>query len=177
MKKLALLFFVMVCFSLALLFAAIAGVYQSAPYTGSPEFEHMKQLAGAWEGTSDMGKAGEKVRVEYHLTAGGSALVETLFPGSAEEMVSIYYDRKGKLTMTHYCMFRNQPRMTLVKADAQMIELVFAKKGNDIDPTEETHMHALRITFIDNDHIIEKWTEFEKGENTGVMTLKLTRVK
>ena len=177
MKKLALLFFVVVCFSLTLVFAAIAGECRSAPYAGSPEFEHMKQLAGAWEGTSDMGKAGEKVRVEYRLTAGGSALVETLFPGSAEEMVSVYYDRKGKLAMTHYCMLRNQPHMTLTKADAQTIELVFAKKGNDIDPAQETHMHAVRIICPDNDHIIEKWTKFEKGKNTGAVTLKLTRVK
>lgn len=178
MRKLALLFFAVICFSLVFVFAAIAGEYQSAPYTGSPEFEHMKQLSGAWEGTlSHMGKAGEKVRVEYRLTAGGSALVETLFPGSAEEMVSVFYDRKGKLVMTHYCMLRNQPHMTLAKADARTIELVFAKKGNDIDPARETHMHAVSITFIDNDHIIKKCTKFEKGENTGEVTLMLARVK
>src|SRR6266480_4580961 len=122
MRKLAPLLIAAVCFSLAGLFVAQAGEYQSTPYTGSAEFERVKQLVGAWEGTSDMGKEGEKVRVEYRLTAGGSALVETLFPGSAEEMVSVYHDRKGKLAMTHYCMLRNQPRMTLAKADAQTIE-------------------------------------------------------
>jgi hypothetical protein len=114
--------------------------------------------------------------VEYHLTAGGSALVETLFPGSPEEMVSVYQDQKGKLAMTHYCMLRNQPRMTLTKADAQTIELVFARKGNDIDPAKEKHMHALLITFTDNDHIVQKWTLFEKGKDKGGVTLKLARV-
>ena len=95
MRKLAPLLIAAVCLSLAGLFVAHAGEYQSAPYSGSKEFERMKQLVGVWEGTSDMGKEGEKVRVEYRLTAGGSALVETLFPGSAEEMVSVYHDRKG----------------------------------------------------------------------------------
>ena len=116
MRKLALLLVATICFSLGGPFAAHAGEPQSAPYTGSAEFERMKQLVGAWEGTSDMGKKGEKVRVEYRLTAGGSALIETLFPGSAEEMVSVYHDRQGKLAMTHYCMLRNQPRMTLAKS-------------------------------------------------------------
>ncbi len=176
MRKLAMLAIVAVCFSCAGLVAADTGESQSAPYTGSKEFERMKQLVGMWEGTSDMGKEGETVRVEYRLTAGGSALVETLFPGGAEEMVSVYHDRKGKLAMTHYCMLRNQPRMTLRKADAQTIELVFDRKGNDIDPGKEKHMHGVRITFMDNDHIIQKWTLYEKGKDKGGVTLKLTRV-
>ncbi len=177
MRKLLFLLIVVVCFSFAGLFVAHAEEYQSAPDTGSAEFERLKQLIGAWEGTSDMGKEGGKVRVEYRLTSGGSALVETLFPGSAEEMVSIYHDRKGKLVMTHYCMLRNQPHMKLAKADAQTIELVFDKKRNDINPTKETHMHAVRITFTDKDHIIERWTKFEKGKDMGAVTLNLTRVK
>ncbi len=178
MRKLSFLLIAVVCFSLAGLFVAHSGEYQSAPYTGSKEFERMKQLVGAWEGTSsEMGKEGGKVRVEYRLTAGGSALVETLFPGSAEEMVSVYHDQKGKLAMTHYCMLRNQPHMTLAKADARTIELVFAKKGNDINPAKELHMHAVAITFTDNDHIIEKWTTFENGKDAGAATFKLARVK
>ena len=151
--------------------------HQMAPYTGSAAFEHLKQLVGVWEGTSDMGKPGEKVRVEYRLTAGGSALVETLFPGSSEEMVSVYTDRNGKLAMTHYCMLRNQPHMALTKADAGTIELVFAKKGNDINPAKEKHMHAVRFTFTDNDHIVQKWTLYDKGKATGGVTLQLARVR
>jgi hypothetical protein len=162
---------------LAGLVVAQAGEYQSAPYTGSAEFERMKQLVGVWEGTSDMGKPGEKVKVEYRLSSGGSALIETLSPGSGEEMVSVYTDPKGKLAMTHYCMLRNQPRMTLAKADAQAIELTFARKGNDINPAKEKHMHGVRITFTDNDHIVQKWTLYDKGKDAGGVTLQLTRVR
>jgi len=177
MRKLTSLLIAVVCSCLAGIFVAHAEDHQSAPYIGSKEFERMKQLVGPWEGTSDMGKEGEKVRVEYRLTAGGSALVETLFPGSPEEMVSVYHDRKGKLAMTHYCMLRNQPHMTLAKADPQTIELVFAGKGNNLDPARENHMHALHITCIDNDHIVQKWTLFEKGKDKGGVTLKLARVR
>jgi hypothetical protein len=177
MNKLVLLLIAAVCLSPAGLFNSHAGESSPAPYSGSAEFERMKQLAGAWEGTSNMGKEGEKVRVEYRLTAGGSALVETLFPGSAEEMVSVYHDQKGKLAMTHYCMLRNQPNMTLRKADARTIELVFSKKGNAINPAKEKHMHAVSITFTDTNHITQKWTMFEKGKNTGEVTLTLARVR
>jgi hypothetical protein len=153
-----------------------AGEYQTAPYKGSPEFERVKQLVGAWEGTSSMVKAGEKVRVEYKLTAGGSALVETLSPGKEGEMVSVYHDQKGKLAMTHYCMLRNRPHMTLVKSDAQSLELVFARKGNDIDPAKEKHMHAVSFFFTDNDHVVQTWTMFDKGKKAEEVAFKLTRV-
>jgi hypothetical protein len=177
MRKMTSLLFAVVCLALAGPIFALAGEHQAAPYTGSGEFERMKQLVGAWEGTSDMGKEGEKVRVEYRLTSGGSALVETLSPGSAEEMVSVYHDRKGKLAMTHYCTLRNRPLMTLAKVDAQSIELVFARKGNDINPAREKHMHAVRITFTDNDHIVQRWTLYDKGKDAGGVTMKLTRVR
>jgi hypothetical protein len=155
-----------------------AGEYQSPPYKGSPEFERVKQLVGSWEGTSSMGKAGDnKARVEYRLTSGDSALVETLTPGNEGEMVSVYYDQKGKLAMTHYCVLRNQPHMTLAKSDAKSIELVFARKGNDINPAKEKHMHAVSFTFTDHDHLVQKWTMFDKGKNTGVVAFTLTRVK
>jgi hypothetical protein len=177
MIKQILLLFIAVFLSLAGLFVVHAGEYQTTSHTNSAEFERIKQLAGVWEGTSSMGKEGEKIRVEYRLTAGGSALVETLFPGSAEEMVSVYHDQKGKLAMTHYCMLRNQPSMTLRKADARTIELVFSKKGNAINPAKEKHMHAVSITFTDTNHITQKWTMFEKGKNTGEVTLTLARVR
>jgi len=177
MRKITLMIYTVLGLFLGGLVVAHAGEHQTVPYTGSAEFDRMKQLVGAWEGTSDMGKAGEKVRVEYRLTAGGSALVETLFPGSGGEMVSVYTDRNGKLAMTHYCSLRNQPRMTLAKADAKTIELVFAKKGNDINPATEKHMHAVHFTFTDNDHIVQKWTMYDKGKDTGGVTMQLTRVR
>ena len=147
-----------------------------SPYSGSKEYEHMKQLVGVWEDTSNMGKEGQPVRVEYRLTAGGSAIVETLFPGTPEEMISVYYDRRGKLSMTHYCMLQNQPSMRLAKAGADTFEFVFAR-GNGINPKKDAHMHALSISFVDKDHIVQNWTLFEEGKQKEVTKLNLTRVR
>ena len=88
MRRIVSLLCTAVCLFLAGPLVTHAGEHQSAPYNGSPEFERVKQLVGTWEGTCDMGKAGEKTRVEYRLMSGGSALVETLSPGNEEEMVS-----------------------------------------------------------------------------------------
>jgi len=67
--------------------------------------------------------------------------------------------------------------MTLAKADAQTIELVFAKKGNVISPAKEMHMHAVSFTFTDNDHIVQKWTMFDKGKKAEEVVFKLMRVR
>ena len=176
MKRIAYILPVFACLLLVGSFVAYAGEGRGAPYSGSKEYERMKQLVGVWEGTSNMGREGERVRVEYRLTAGGSAIVETLFLGTPEEMISVYHDRKGRLSMTHYCMLQNQPSMKLQKAGGDTLAFVFAK-GRGIDPKKDAHMHALTISFVDKDHIVQNWTLFEDGKEKGVTRLNLSRVR
>jgi hypothetical protein len=152
-----------------------AGEPSLGPYSGSKEFERMKGLAGVWEGTSNMPKDGDKVRVEYRLSSGGSSIVETLLPGTPHEMISVYYDNQGKLTMTHYCALRNQPMMDLQKADTQNLYFMFVG-GSNIDPMKDAHMHALTISFVDKNHITQKWTLFVDGKEQGTSVFELSRV-
>jgi hypothetical protein len=154
---------------------AYAGERSNLRYPGSKEFERMKELVGVWEGTSNMPKEGQKVRVEYRLSSGGSSVVETLFPGTPHEMVSVYFDNKGHLTMTHYCALRNQPRMKLQKADAQNLNFMFAG-GTNIDPKKDAYMRSLMITVVDRNHSIEKWTLFEDGKEKEMSVFELSRV-
>ncbi len=175
MKKIIHISVVVACLLLVSLLTAYAGYNGGAPYSGSKEYEHMKQLIGVWEGTSNMSKEGQTARVEYRLTAGGSAVVETLFPGTPEEMISVYYDRKGKLSMTHYCMLQNQPSMKLLKAGTDKFDFIFAG-GSGINPKKDAHMHALTISFVDKDHIVQNWTLFEDDKEKEVTRLNLSRV-
>ena len=106
--------------TLGLVFVALSAAAPASaqmgmePYKGSSEFEQLKQLIGVWEGEMPMkdkgGEAGAKhegmpemmkMRVEYRLTAGGSAIQETFNAGSPMEMVSMYHDRGGNLSITH----------------------------------------------------------------------------
>ena len=152
-----------------------AGEHALGPYSGSKEFERLKGLEGVWEGTSNMSKEGQRVKVEYRLSSGGSSVVDTLFPGTPHEMVSVYFDNKGQLTMTHYCALRNQPTMKLQKADARNLNFMFAG-GTNIDPKKDAYMRSLTITFVDQNRIIEKWTSFKGGKEEETSVFELSRV-
>ena len=78
-------------------------------YKGSPEFERMKTLVGSWKGKADMGQGPMEFAVEYRLVSGGSAIEERIFAGTPKEMVTMYYDDRGKLRLTHFCMLANRP--------------------------------------------------------------------
>ena len=138
--------------------------------------ERIKILAGRWEGTSqeDQG-AVEPAAAEYKVTSGGSVVVETLFPGTPHEMVSVYHDEKGKLAMTHYCMLRNQPVLELSGQDAQTIELT--NQGAGLNSPNEMHMHALSIKWDGPDKITQAWNSQEGGQPKGGVTIALSRVR
>src|SRR4051812_19731243 len=105
---------VSVLFALLILALNLTAGESGAPaYQGSAELAKLKTLAGTWKGTHDMGKGPVEVTVVYRVVAGGSAVEERIFPGTPEEMVTMYYDKQGKLSLTHYCMLHNQPGLLL----------------------------------------------------------------
>ena len=167
-------------FLFSLLGIAMAGEAEKnmelPPYKGSHPFESMKSLAGHWEGAKVSGDKEEPVKVEYKVTSNGSTIVETLFPGTKYEMISVYHEKGGQLTMTHYCSIGNQPQMDLVKADGKDLEFAFSK-SNVIDVAKEGHMHALTITMVDKDHLNHNWTMYKEGKDGGTTALKLARVE
>jgi hypothetical protein len=125
--------------------------------------EKMKKLAGTWLVADKDGKATDQVASIIKVTAGGSAVHETLFPGQAQEMVSVYTVDGPDLIMTHYCVLGNQPRM---KADPNSSEnqIVFQfAGGGNLDPKKDKHMHEATLTFVDDDHIEVKGTGWENG--------------
>lgn len=109
--------------------APSAGEYQmGAPVTHSKDFEKMKELAGVWEGKADMGKGLEQLKVTYELTSAGNAIVERFDAGKPHEMVTVYHDYNGKLTMTHYCSLGNQPHMELRNPGENTMTFVLSEK-------------------------------------------------
>ncbi len=150
--------------------------HESMQYNGSKEFERIKGLAGTWEGTSSMKEKSEKVSVTYLVTSGGSAVIETLFPGTPHEMVSVYDDEDGKLSMTHYCMLKNHPNMKLKSADESTINLDFAG-DSAFDPAKEPHMHSLSIIFKDKNKMVQSWTMYENGKAKETATFSFSRVQ
>jgi hypothetical protein len=115
--------------------------------------EKIKSLVGTWVEADKDGKPTDKVVSVFKLTAGGSAVQETIFPGQPQEMMSVYHLDGGDLVMTHYCVLGNQPRMKAdPKSPANQINWKFAG-GTNLDPAKDTHMHEGTLTFINADHI------------------------
>ncbi len=176
MAKLIPYMIILVLSLFSFLGTAIAEEMELPPYKGSQPFESMKSLAGHWEGAKVSDGKEEPVKVEYKVTSNGSTIVETLFPGTKYEMISVYHEKGGKLSMTHYCSIGNQPQMDLVKAAGKDLEFNFAK-SNEIDVDKEGHMHGLTLTRVDKDHLTHNWTMYKEGKDGGTTTLKLARVE
>ncbi|TDJ53364.1 MAG: hypothetical protein E2O43_01795 [Nitrospina sp.] len=145
-------------------------------YEGSQAFQQMKQLAGHWEGTMDMGKGPEKIKASYRVTSAGSTLVETIFEGTPNEMVTIYHDDKNRrLGLTHYCGLNNRPEMVLIGNSENTLEFDLAGDA-PIDAAHEPHMHALTLTFAGRDEMQQHWTQFADGKKQKVVVISYKRV-
>lgn len=121
--------------------------------TSSAELKRIKALAGRWKSTTSMfGKENEEVFTEYKISAGGSAVVETIFPGTPQEMISVYYDdNNGKLAMTHYCMLRNRPQFTLVESSPKYIKLDVQKVDGQTS-ADTPSMGTTTLRFLDKNN-------------------------
>ncbi len=150
---------------------ALADECKMPPVKTSKELDKLKALAGHWEGNSNEGP----VAVDYKVTSGGTAVVETLFPNTDHEMVSVYHDEDGGLVMTHYCMLGNQPKLALTKATPEHMSFELSKHQTAIHEKTETHMHGMEMSFIEPNTIVEKWSGFEKGRENHSTTFQLKR--
>ena len=179
MKKL-LLFTIAVVSGIVLgPFAAISADNQMmpAPIVHSADFERMKGLVGAWEGKVDMGHGMETLKVTYELTSAGNAILERFAAGQPHEMVTVYHDRSGKLTMTHYCSLGNQPHMELTNPGETTMKFVLSEKEPNLVSLNEMHMHALTITVDGKDNLSHTWTLYDKGVKKSDVSVKLMRTR
>lgn len=143
---------------------------------GSPEFERMKSLVGTWQGRADMGQGPVDMTVTYRLLAQGSVLEERVFAGTPNEMVTMYYDRNGKLALTHYCVFGNRPGMFLKSSDGKTLKFDFDPTCG-INPDKESHMHALTISFVNANTITTSCRAIIDGEEMPEHPTTLKRVE
>jgi hypothetical protein len=154
----------------------LKGDEKEAPKIGSPEFERMKTLVGTWKGKADMGGGPVEMTLQYRLLSGGSVLEERVFAGTPHEMVTMYYDKGGKLALTHYCVLGNRPGMVLKSADDSTIKFDFDETCW-IDVAKESHMHALTIQFDKADTITMSCKAVMNGKEVEEHATTLKKVK
>ena len=147
------------------------------PKAGSPEFERMKTLAGTWTGKADMGQGPVDMTIQYRLIAAGSVLEERIAPGTPHEMVTMYFDKAGKLAMTHYCILGNRPEMALKASDAKSLTFDLDASCCTIDAKKESHMHSVTIRFDDADTITTSCKAIMDGKEAPQHETVFKRVK
>jgi hypothetical protein len=178
MKRiLAFVFIILAGSTLVPLGAVSSENMMPAPIAHSSDFERVKGLIGSWEGKVDMGKGMESLKVTYELTSAGNAILERFAAGQPHEMVTVYYDRGGKLVMTHYCSLGNQPHMELTNPGESTMKFVLSDKYPGLVSLNETHMHALTISVESKDNIAHTWTLYDKGAKKSDVSVKLMRAK
>ncbi len=138
-------------------------------------FDRIKALVGTWQGTKQSLKGQETIIVEYSVTAKGSAVMERFFPGTPKEMVSIYTQDGHELTMTHYCILGNQPRMQTHGTESGDRVTLHYVDGAGMRSFNDTHMHELTITFQDTDRMTHQWTLYDKGQKADTHTFAFSR--
>jgi hypothetical protein len=155
--------------------AAVATLTLAESKATTPSLDRIKALAGDWVSVEDseLIKKGELV-ARYAVTAAGTAVVETVFPGKPHEMVTVYHADGRDLVLTHYCMEGNQPRMRAREASGSRFDFVF-DGGSNVDPARDRHMHSASLALVGPDEIRTEWTEHEGGKPVFVVRTHLTR--
>jgi len=125
----------------------------SSQTKAAPGFEKLKSLVGEWRGRDGEGKIFE---VAYSLTAGNTAVMETLKMADGLSMVTLYHPDKERLLMTHYCILNNQPRMQ-ASGDDKSLTFSLVDVTNLPSPSAP-HMRKLVLSFPDKDHLKHEWT-------------------
>ena len=94
-------------FAVVLLFAAGSALFAQGEKKEKPTADPLapfKTLAGEWAGKGMHGDANHDVTIVYKVTSGGSAVVETIGPGTEHEMVTVIHPDGDSLVLTHYCI-------------------------------------------------------------------------
>ena len=136
-------------------------------------FESVKGLAGTWTGASAMGPC----TIAFKVTAGGSAVVETMFPGSEHEMLNVYHPDGDTVRMTHYCAGGNQPQMQLSKAEKPNDVRFVAKTATNLPTPTAGFMNECVLHIVDKDHLESVWISSDTSKGPAKMVFTLTRSK
>lgn len=162
--------------------AGVAGlVFAGAPECPTPgaptdaRFVAITKLAGDWQMDAD-GDGTMDSSCNFRVTSGGHAVLETMFPGTDHEMITVYSMDHGKVRVTHYCTLGNAPSMVASSGDAKRIAFEF-DSGANVDAGSGNYMGGLVIEFKDADHFDAMWTHFESGKKADPMAFHWSRKK
>jgi hypothetical protein len=167
---------------LCLISSVAAADAQAPDSAGARIFGRMQGLVGTWKGTlewSGTRTGSGKLRVNYHLSGGGSALVEDLLMTESDvpTMTTVYHMDGADLRMTHYCAAKNQPRLkaTLIDDTTGSASFTFVDVTNA--SANPTYVDGFSIHIIDSDNLNLRFEFGGASPKRATESIVLQRVK
>jgi hypothetical protein len=150
-------------FSLTLAAVLVASGGEQKKPAKNARMETLTKLAGTWVALDKAGKPTEQIVSVFKVTAAGSAIHETIFPGTPHEMVSVYHLDGKDLVMTHYCAGGNQPSMRASAMRGNALDFDF-ESVRDLDGPDETCMGEMTMVFNADGTVEERWSGLTDGQ-------------
>ena len=120
-------------------------------------------LEGEWTLLDENGTDTGVVGAVFKPTANGSALSEVMMPGGDHEMLNVYHTDGDRVLMTHYCAAGNQPRLEIVPAGDDRLELRFDSITN-LAHEGANHMHQADFQLRGPDRLTTYWYSMKDGK-------------
>jgi hypothetical protein len=138
---------------------------ESVVYDASSAFDFLKTLSGTWERSGSGHEHGGKSHLNtFRVSSAGSSVIETIFPGEPDEMITVYHMNGPDLLLTHYCALQNAPVMKFVKTNTPG-EIKFAfEGGTNFDPKTDMHVHEGAYHVKNANVIQEDFVVFNDGK-------------
>ena len=140
----------------------------------STEFNRLKSLAGTWVLADEAGKPTKNVGSVFEIVAMGHSIRETMFPGTPEEMVNMYYRNGAATEMVHYCAAGNQPRLDIRSAEPNVLSLAFIDATN-LSSLEAEHMHSARFILQGENRLRTEWLGWKGGKPSDTTVFNMIR--
>lgn len=131
------------------------------------DLDVVRALAGTWVAVDADGNPTDQVVSEAHVSAGGHAVLETLFPGADEEMLTLYYMDEGRLSLTHHCVLGNHPTMVAQREGDEVVFTCVDAGERCVAARRPLHMHEARFRWLADGRLATAWTSMEAGRLAG----------
>ena len=144
----------------------------------SEGFKQLQQVVGKWKGklTREDGTVVE-IESEFRVTSNVSAIVERSVEDGTE-MFTMYHDKNGQLTVTHYCALGNAPSFALSKKDKKTLSFAFDPSCG-LKAGKDKFVNSWEISYDTEqpDQLQSYYKTIEKDKSIVSSSAKLTRIK
>lgn len=148
----------------ALFVAGLAALCCANVIAGSDDvMSKLTALEGEWTLLDENGRDTGDVGAVFKPTANGSAVREVMMPGSDHEMLNVYHADGDRVLMTHYCAAGNQPRLMIVPAGDDRLELRFDSITN-LAREGAIHMRQAEFQWHGPDRLTTYWYSMQNGK-------------